>query len=329
MSPRRRKILGYFALFLSIDVLIASILALIFMWLSFTAAGNMLVNLFEAAEKATATADKALTQVDNAMVDFGSKAAALSNDVAQIGQNVADKGVIASLLPPEKAALFTDKVNEVKQTVGQVKDAIDSVRNFMKAFQAIPFIQTPSLDDSLLGKLDDAIKKVEDLVGQIKQGIENLRNGITGAIDQVSGAVAQLSDAVFQARVPLAQLHAYVQSANQVILPFLQVATPIFFIVVGVILSILYVWTIFVMWKFLKWANAWRKGASPALVPNPSALAGERAPSALPTTTCFSSILPSFPPAFSAWYWRSCQLTSRNCPPTFRATCRDAVLASS
>ena len=273
MSPRRRKILGYFAMFLSIDVLIASILGLILMWLAFTSAGNVLGNLFVAAERATAVADKALMQVDNAMVDFGSKAAALSSDVAQVGQNVVDKGVIANLLPPDKATVFTDKVNEVKQTVAQVKDAIDSVRNFMQAFKAIPFIQTPNLDDSLLGKLDDAIKKVEDLVGQIKQGIENLRDGIAGAIDQVSSALAQLSDAVFQARFPVAQLRAYVQAANQVILPFLQVATPIFFFLVGAILSILYVWTAFVMWRFFKWANSWRKGASPMLVPAPAAVA--------------------------------------------------------
>ncbi len=286
MSPRRRKILGYFAMFLSIDVLIAAILSLILMWLAFTTAGNMLVNLFAAAERATAVADQALTQVDNAMVDFGSKAAALSNDVAQIGQNVADKGVIASLLPPDKETVFTDKINEVKQTVAQVKDAIDSVRNFMQAFKAIPFIQVPNLDDSLLGKLDDAINKVESLVGQLKQGIEDLRNGIAGALDQVSSAVAQLSDAVFQARLPLAQLHAYVQSANQVILPFLQVATPIFFIIVGAILSILYVWTAFVMWKFFRWANAWRKGASSTLVPAP---AQASAPTEPPTPVVLES----------------------------------------
>jgi hypothetical protein len=267
VPSRKRKILGYSAMFLSIDVLIASMLSLIFMWFAFTAAGNLLVNLFAAAEKATAVADKALTQVDNAMADFGTKSAALSSDVAQIGQNVEDKGVIATLLPPDKETIFTDKVNEVKQTLAQVKDAIDSVRNFMQAFQAIPFIQTPSLDDSLLGKLDSLIRDIEKLVGDLKQGIEDLRNGVAGALDKVSVAVAELSSAVFEARYPLAELRAYVQSANMVIIPFLQGATPIFFFIVGAILSILYVWTAYVMWKFFKWANAWRKGASPTLTP--------------------------------------------------------------
>jgi methyl-accepting chemotaxis protein len=271
MSPRRRKILGYFAMFLSIDVLIASVLGLILMWLAFTAGGNLLVNLFEAAEKATAAADKALTHVDNAMVEFGTKASALSSDVAQIGQNVADQGVIANLLPPDKAAALDDKVNEVKQTVAQVKDAIDSVRNFMQAFQALPFIQAPNLDDSLLGKLDSLIRDIENFVSDVKQGIEDLRNGVAGAIDKVSAALQELSNAVFEARFPIAQLHAYVQSANQVILPFMQTATPIFFFVVGAILSILYVWTAFVMWKFFKWANAWRKGAAE---PEPAAPPG-------------------------------------------------------
>ena len=271
MSPRRRKILSYFAMFLSIDVLIAAILGLILMWLAFTAGGNLLVNLFEAAEKATAAAEKGLNQLDNAMVEFGEKSAALSNDVAQIGQNVADKGVIATLLPADKEAVFTSKVNEVKQTLAQVKDAIDSVRNFMQAFQAIPFIQTPSLDDSLLGKLDSLIRDIEKFVADLKQGIEDLRNGVAGAIDKVSAALAEVSNAVFEARIPLAELRAYVQSANQVILPFLQVTTPIFFFVVGAIFSVLYVWTAFVMWKFFKWANAWRKGASPNLAPAPAA----------------------------------------------------------
>jgi hypothetical protein len=279
MSPRRRKILGYFAMFLSIDVLIASILSFIFMWMAFSAAGNILVNLFEAGEKATAVADKALTQIDGTMVDFGNKATALSNDVAQVGQNVADQGIIKTLLPPEKEAALTDKVDELKQTMTQVKDAIDSVRNFMKALQSIPFIQTPSLDDSLLGKLDDIITKVEGFVGQVKQGIEDARNGVAGALDQVSNALAQLSAAVFEARYPLAQLHAYVQSANQVILPFLQAFTPIFFFFIGLIFSILYLWTAFVMWKFFQWARAWRKDSAASLPPKPAvAVAAVEAP---------------------------------------------------
>jgi hypothetical protein len=280
MTPRKRKILGYFAMFLSIDVLIASILSLILMWVAFSAAGNMLVNLFEAAEKATGAADKALNQLDTAMVDFGNKSSALSDNIAEVGQSVEDKGVIATLLPPDKETAFTDKVNEVKQTVGQVKDGIDSVRSFMQAFQAIPFIQTPSLDDTLLGKLNDGIKKIEDLAAQIKQGIEDARNGIAGAVNQISATLAEVSNAVFEARYPLAELRAYVQSANQVILPFLQAATPIFFFVVGVILSILYVWTAFVMWKFFQWANAWRKGASPALTPAPAAVSVPPEPAA-------------------------------------------------
>ncbi len=49
MSPRRRKILGYFAMFLSIDVLIASILSLILMWLSFSAIGNVLQTCLQPA----------------------------------------------------------------------------------------------------------------------------------------------------------------------------------------------------------------------------------------------------------------------------------------
>jgi methyl-accepting chemotaxis protein len=278
MTPRKRKILGYFAMFMSIDVLIASILGVIFMWVSFTAAGNLLVNLFEAGEKATGAADKALSQLDTAMVDFGNKSSALSDNIAQVGQNVEDKGVIATLLPPDKETAFTDKVNEVKQTVGQVQDAIDSVRSFMKTLQAIPFIQTPTLDDGLLGKLNDGINKIEDLAAQIKQGIENARNGIAGAVNQISGALAEVSNAVFEARYPLAQLRAYVQSANQVILPFLQAFTPIFFLFVGAIFTILYGWTAFVMWKFFKWANAWRKGASPTLTPAPVAAAVPEAP---------------------------------------------------
>jgi hypothetical protein len=286
MTPRKRKILGYFAMFMSIDVLIASILGVILMWVSFTAAGNLLVNLFEAAEKVTGAADKALNQLDVAMVDFGDKAAILGSNIAEVGQSVEDKGVIATLLPPDKETAFTDKVNEVRQTFGQVQDAIDSVRNFMQAFQALPFIQTPNLDDTLLGKLDDGIRKIEALAAEIKQGIENARNGIAGAVNQISAALAQVSNAVFEARFPLAQLRAYVQSANQMILPFLQVGTPIFFFFIGAIFTILYLWTAFVMWKFFQWANAWRKGASPTLMPVP---AGVSAPAEPPAPTAMSA----------------------------------------
>jgi hypothetical protein len=147
----------------------------------------------------------------------------------------------------------------------------------MEAFQAIPFIQTPSLDDTLLGKLNDGIKQIEDLAAQIKQGIEDARSGIAGAVNQIAAALGQVSDAVFEARFPLAQLRGYVQAANQVILPFLQAFTPIFFLFVGLIFTLLYGWTAFVMWKFFQWARAWRKGVSPTLTPAPATAAIEPA----------------------------------------------------
>jgi len=281
MSPRRRKILGYFAMFLSLDVMVASILSLILMWLSFSAIGNVLQSLYAAGVTATAKVEKSLDQLDSAMVDFGNKSAALSTDVAQVGQNVADQGIIANLLPPDKETALTLKVNEIKQTVGQVKDGIDTVRSMMQVAKAIPFIQTPNLDDSLLGKLDDGIQKIEGLVGQVRQGIEDLRTGVAGAIDRVSSALAQVSAAVFDARFPIAQLRAYLQAANQVLLPFMQVFTPIFFLFVGAIFTILYGWTAFVMWKFFQWARVWRKGTAPTLTPAPAAATVTDAPAPL------------------------------------------------
>ena len=269
MSPRRRTILGYFAMFLSIDVMIGSILSLILMWLSFSAIGNVLQSLYTAGISATAKVDTRLNQLDSAMVDFGDKSAALSTDVAQVGQNVADQGIIANLLPPDKETALTLKVTEIKQTVAQVKDGIDAVRSIMQVAKAIPFIQTPNLDDSVLGKLDQTIQSIEKLAGDIKQGIEDLRTGVAGAIDRVSSALTQVSSAVFDARFPLAQLRAYVQAANQVLLPFMQVFTPIFFLFVGAIFTILYGWTAFVMWKFFQWARVWRKGNVSTLTPAP------------------------------------------------------------
>jgi hypothetical protein len=90
--------------------------------------------------------------------------------------------------------------------------------------------------------------------------------------------LAQVSTAVFDARFPLGQLRAYVQAANQVLLPFMQAFTPIFFLFVGAIFTILYGWTAFVMWKFFQWARVWRKGAVPTLTSAPAAATVTDAP---------------------------------------------------
>jgi uncharacterized protein YoxC len=289
MPSRRQKILGYFAMFLSIDVLVAAALSIIVTWVSFSATNNLLASLFQAGEKATAAANSAITTIDNTMVTFGNKASALSQDVAQIGQNVADQGVIRNLLPPDKEAALTEKVAEIKQIVSQVKQAVDSVQSFMSALRALPFIQVPSLDESIFGKLDSLVTQIEGLVNTVRQGLADLRNGVAGALDQVSQALAEISNAVFEARFSVAQLQAYVQSANQVILPFLQAATPIFFIFIGLLLSLLYGWTIFVMFCFFRWANAYRKGRISKLTSAPVA--------AVPTEPSVSSPAETPPPA--------------------------------
>ena len=260
-------------------------IALIAAWVGLSAVNGLLTNLFQAGERVTAVADKALNQLDSSMADFQVKAQNLSADVAQVGQNVADQGVIKTLLPPDKEAALTDKVNEIRQTADQVREAVASVRTFMNALSNLPFIQVPKYDDSALQKIDEFVQKVDGLVQTVKQGLEDLRSGIVTTMQKVSSALQDIGTAVQEARLNLATVRGYVQSANQVILPFLSAFSPIFFFVVALILSILYGWTIYVMFRMTKWANAWRKGASPSLVPNPSAPAGEQAPSALPTTT--------------------------------------------
>ncbi len=275
MSPRRRKILGYFALFLSVDVFIAAILALIGTWAGLSAANNLLVNLFEAGTRVTGVADKALTQVDSSMASFQVKAQNLSTDVAQVGQNVADQGVIKTLLPPDKEAAFTEQFDEIRQTVAQVQEAVGSVQNFMQALGNLPFIQVPKYDGSSLQKINDLIQKIDGFVQQVKQGIEDLRGGVTTVLQTVSNALAEISNAVLESRMNLATVRAYVQSANLVILPFLTAFSPIFFFFIALILTILYGWTIYVMFRMIKWASAWRMGKSPTLVPNPAAPAIE------------------------------------------------------
>ena len=295
MSPRRRKILGYFALFLSVDVFIAAILALIGTWTGLGAINGLMVNLFEAGTRVTGVADKALTQVDSAMVNFQIKAQNLSADVAQVGQNVADQGVIKTLLPPDKEAALTEKFDEIRQTVGQVQEAVASVRHFMAALSNLPFIQIPKYDDGPLQKINDLIQKIEGFVQQVKQGIEDLRAGVNTALQTVANALAEISNAVLEARMELATVRAYVQSANQVILPFLTAFSPIFFLFIALILTILYGWTIYVMFRMIRWANAWRKGASPTLLPNPAASGVEAAPATLPVTPPAESDKPDKP----------------------------------
>jgi methyl-accepting chemotaxis protein len=282
MSPRRRKILGYITTFLSVDVFIAAIIALIGAWVGLTAINGLLVNLFQAGERATAVADSALTQVDTTMTTFQVKAQNLSADVAQVVQNVSDKGIILTLLPPDKETALSEKIDELRQTVDQVKEAIDSVRTFMQALSNLPFIQVPRFDSGPLQKVDAFIQQVAGIVQTVKQGLSDIRAGTATAIQIVANALQQISDAVLQARVNLVPLRGYVQSANQVILPFLTAFSPIFFFVIALIFSILYGWTIYVMFRMIKWSNAWRKGASPSLMPNPVAAAGV-SPAPLPS----------------------------------------------
>ncbi len=285
MSPRRRKILGYFALFLSVDVFIAAILALISTWVGLSATNSLLVNLFEAGTRVTGVADKALAQVDTTMANFQVKAQNLSSDVAQIGQNVADQGVIKTLLTPDKEAAFTETFDQIRQTAAQVQDAVAGVRSFMQALGNLPFVQIPQYDNGPLQKLNDLVQQLGGLVQQVKQGVEDLRAGITTSLQTVANALSEISNAVLESRMNLATVRAYVQSANLVILPFLTAFSPIFFLFIALILTILYGWTIYVMFRMIRWSNAWRKGASPTLLPNPAAPGVEPAaapPSATP-----------------------------------------------
>ncbi len=176
--------------------------------------------------------------------------------VDEISQNVSDKGLVLTLLPPEKEQKLADTADRIDEAANNIRSIVVAVVELIDAVSKIPFVNIPEPDPAKVESLQSDILAIQTGVDQLAADIQAFRDDAAGSVDKISGAAGEVASELGNIQDELATIDSNLndlQTRTGELKSSIRFWT--FFIALG--LSLLLAWVIYGMVMLIrqKWAE--------------------------------------------------------------------------
>jgi len=164
----------------------------------------------------------------------------------ELAQNVADQGLVRTLLPPEKEQELQATTEQIADGLASFRDVVMAVVDLVDSVGQLPFVNLPEPDPERVATLEEGVSSIRTTVDELETDIRQFREGAGAEISEISAAAAELDQRLGTARERLAELDGELATlqtnANQ-----LEQKIPILVTVIAVVLTLLLGWTTYGM----------------------------------------------------------------------------------
>ena len=162
-----------------------------------------------------------------------------------------DKGLVMTLLPPEKEEKIVDTADRIGETLSSITSTIEAAFDLYKAVDDIPLVNLPKPEEAKVQALDDDVQEIQDSVDQLAADIQEFRDGVASGVSEISAAAGEVNDRLERTSQNLSDLDsnlADVQTqANDWQGRFRTIATT-----ASVVVTLILIWVIYAMVTLIK-----------------------------------------------------------------------------
>ena len=270
-----RKIWYSIAIFLSVFVLLFSALGLVGTWVVEQSLSDAAVSIFGVVYDSAGGLRNVGQTIEQSAGEVRQISSNVSDVSQKISQNVADKGLLATLLPQEQEQKLTDQVKNILDTFTTIRETLAAGIGLYQSIDRLPFVNLPKPDPETITNLQDNISNIQATVQELRQSVQDFRSGAAGQInkvtlaaDRVTQGMDQVSNRLATLDTDLANLQAFALRMQEVLPTILLIAALFFTLFFGfVIYTQIEMIRLFVgRWKRLGTANtAVLENQAPAL----------------------------------------------------------------
>lgn len=239
-----KKIWYSFIIFISVLVLIISAVGAVGTWYVERSLSDAVVGVFEVVYQSAG----GLRNVGTRLNQSGGEIRQISTNVSEvsknISQNIADKGLIATLLPQEQEQNLTAKLGELQDSFNNIKDLVFAGINLYTAIDKLPFINLPMPSQEKIDQALAAITNIQTTADELRQTVQDFRQNASGEIgkvtaiaDKVTQSIDELSVRLGELDSNLANLQAFAQKMQQIL--------PNILFAAAIVLTLLFVYLIY------------------------------------------------------------------------------------
>ena len=265
--PTFHKILSGLTVFLCVLVLLLSVVGIVGTWVVGRAASDAAVQLLDGVDKAAGAARTMTARVNTEVGQARDQVATVKSATDQLSQNVNDKGLVLTLIPPETESELLTSVRKVAESIASIREAVTSAIDLYRAMNALPFINLPQPDPENWGKVGEVVTTLQTGVQDLTTAITEFRSAASGTISRVTDGVSRVEDGLSNVETTLNSVDTQLAAAQAQAAQLSQ-TIPTVITVAMVIFTLLALWVAYTQVVVLRGAWARLRGHNATTTPS-------------------------------------------------------------
>jgi uncharacterized phage infection (PIP) family protein YhgE len=192
--PTFHRILAGLTVFICALVLLLSVAGIIGTWVAGRAVTDAAVQLLDGVDRAAGSARTMIARVNTEVGQVRDQVTTVKSATDQLSQNVNDKGLVLTLIPPETDSELLTSVRRVAESVASIREAVASAIELYNAINSLPFVSLPQPDPERWGKVGDVVTTLQTAVQDLTAAITEFRSSASGTISRVTDGVTRVED---------------------------------------------------------------------------------------------------------------------------------------
>ncbi len=251
-----RRVWMWAAICISVVVLILAVAGIGGTWVARSVAINVATGVLEGIDHLAGVGREGAVLLDGGVAEVRSIVGSVEEAVGQIAEDVSDKGLVLTLLSPEKEQRLVEAAERVGETLDTFRSVIQAVIELVDAIDSIPFVNLPKPDPAELEELEADVQSVRDGVDQLASDIQAFRDGVASEISTVSDGAGRINSRLEETQEDLARIDGKLsdvqERANQLVGTVRIWAT-----IIAIVLTLVLGWVGYGMVKLIRgnWAE--------------------------------------------------------------------------
>jgi len=253
-----RKIWLWTAIVISVIVLILAAGGVVGTWVVRGVAIDLNNGLMDGVIRLAGAGGEAVNRLEGRVNNLSSAVGEIEAAVDEVAANITDKGLVLTLLPPEKEQELVSTAEQIGETVSTITASIEAASDLYKSIDNIPFVDLPKPKEETVQELDSGIQEMQASVDQLATDIQDFRDGAASGVSKISSAAGDVNDRLQTSQNNLSEVQVELSglqtSAEEFKGTFKTTVT-----ILTIVLSLLMIWVVYGMvivilqsWKELK-----------------------------------------------------------------------------
>lgn len=224
-------------------VLLLSVIGIAGVWGVNYVASNFVIDVSVGVEGSAQAFQRAVLRLDTGIENLRGDVQGISQAVSQLGETVADEGLVRVLLPETTEERLSASTDLLTETVVGIRDTLSALRMLYRSVNRLPGVNLPTPSEETAENLADRVDQVRTDVQELRSTIAGVRQRQAGAIERVNVVITRIDGRLNAAQDKLNELNANLANVQRIAQQVRQ-TVPMVLTIVAAIITLVQIWII-------------------------------------------------------------------------------------